>query len=393
MSNEVVFKLGEMLHKELETYHGQVLSFSNAIESANEAEHARNGSSGKADNLEYRKLARFLSRKYGDKFQFSISELRALDCYFTLQQQSLCKLPIFYRSTSALDYLAESNEITFAMATRYVAAARTETVSRWDLRAMKLLFNKGIFEHTRTEVVDVFHHAPNFDHEVIRKESWNDIFDKPRSSIVAFGSPFACHATEQALAKMFGTEPYLALDPAIDRNNRLPLYFFWPKLRDRQHVKTSRFLIGRRDICKLFEKDSAVVQNFGNCDRGIIVGDNWYASEHIGESYGLFIAQRQNEKHIYSTIIGAYGPNTYAVAECLAERRIIGTLPPYDQRDRPQPILMAIIKTHTAKRPRSSAKRETRVISSESKVIRTELWELDTNNGWQTRNRNQAQTK
>lgn len=155
-------------------------------------------------------------------------------------------------------------------------------------------------------------------------------------------------------------------------------------------MKTSRFLIGRRDIPKLFAKDSGVLQNLGKCDRGIVVGDNCYTSEAIGESYGLFIAQRQNEKHIYVTIIGAYGPNTYAVAECLAEGRIIGTLPPYvDQPERP-PVLIAVVKTHTAERPRSSARRETRVISSESKVIRTELWELDPGIGWHTNKRDHA---
>ena len=207
MSSEVVFQLGVMLHKELKTYHNQVLSFANAIEAVNKAEHAQNGRSGDADNLVYRKLARFFKNIHGDKFKFSISELRALDCYFTQRQQSLCKVPIFHRSTSALDYLAETNEITFAMATRFVAAARTETVSRWDLRAMKLLFNKGIFENTRTEVVDVFHHAPKFDHDVIRKESWNDIFDKPRSSIVTFGSPFRVTPPRGRLPK------YLMLNP------------------------------------------------------------------------------------------------------------------------------------------------------------------------------------
>jgi len=390
MSNEVVFQLGEMLCKELDSYHGQVLSFYNAIRIVNEAEHVRNGSEGKANRFDYRKLVRYFKNRSDDSFKFSISELRALDCYFTQQQQSLCDLPIFQRSKSALNYLAESSDITFAVATRFVAAARTETISRWDMRAMKLLFNNGIFEDTRTEVEDVFHHAPNFDHDVIRKESWNAIFDKPDSSIVAFGSPFACHATERALALMFGTEPYLALDPEIDRNRRLPLYFAWPKLKDRQNVKTSRFLIGRRDIPKLFAKDSPVVEQFGNCDRGIIVGDNWYASEPIGESYGLFIAQRQNATRVYATIIGAYGPNTYAVSKCLAEERVIGMLPAYSDLPPRQPVLIAVVKTQTAVRTRSSTKRESRVISS-SRVIRTELWELDSNNGWQTDKADKAQ--
>ena len=300
MTTEIVFRLGEMLEEELKAFHGQVLSFAHAIAIANQPPPDPLGEDVTIDELTYRKLARFLKKPKDDSFKFSISELRALDRYFALQQQSLCTVPIFYRNKGILENLAESNEVTFAVATRFLTATRTETVSRWDLRAMKILFNKGAFEKTKTEVVDIFHHGSNYNE--IRQEHWNQIFDERHSSIVSFGSPFTCHATERSLADIFRVKAYTA--DATDRDQLLPLYFVWPRSKNKGVVNNSAFLIGRRDIPKLFDKESHVVQNLTHCDRGIIVGDRWYASNRVGKSYGLFVAQRRNDT-AYTSISSA----------------------------------------------------------------------------------------
>jgi len=380
MANDIVFRLGEMLLKEWKAFDSRTQPFAEAIASANKPGRDQRGKKLPIDRFTYRKLRRFLRHPDNEKFQFSISELRALDRYFTLQQKSLCDKTIFYRRKSVLHSLAECDEVTFAVATRYLAAVRTETVSRWDLRALELLLNKGVFKNTKTEVVDIFHHGSDYDG--INKEHWNHIFDEPRSSIISFGSPFACHATEKTLADIFGVAPYTP--PVMDQSNLLPLYFLWPGLKkDRQNVKASGFLIERKNISKLFDKESAVAQDISPCDRGMIVGDTWYASNRIGQSYGIFIAQRRSRSCIYAAIIGTFAPNTYAVAESLAEGKIALKLPSYDGRLSAQPVLIAVVKTTTKERPRNGANRETRAISTPSEVCDTALWKRGKSGAWE----------
>lgn len=389
MRNEVVFRLREMLISEWEAFHCRTQPFAEAIASANKPGKYRRGKEKGIDKFDYRKLGRFFKNPGNDSFQFSISELRALDRYFTLQQQSLCSVPIFYREKSVLDNLAESGDVTFAIATRFLAVAHTETVSRWDLRAMELLLNKGAFENTNTGIVDIFHHGSEYDD--IKKEHWNHIFDERRSSIISFGSPFACHATEKTLAVIFGVAPYIP--PVMDRDNMLPLYFVWPGSKNKQYVDTSGFLIERKNIPKLYDKDSGVMQSLCRCDRGLIVGDNWYASDRVGQSYGLFVAQRQSKNCIYSTIIGTFAPNTYTVAQSLAEGKIPGRLPPYDGRYTTQPVLIAVVQASTEERPKDGAKRETRTISSPYQVCHTALWTKDKSGSWYSERRVQSRTR
>jgi hypothetical protein len=205
------------------------------------------------------------------------------------------------------------------------------------------------------------------------------MFDERQASVVSFGSPFSCHATEKTLADIFNLEPYKS--PLLDRDRLLPLYFVWPGLKNKQNVKNSSFLLERRNISRLYERDSALMQNLTRCDRGIIVGDRWYASERVGQSHGLFVAQRQSGNCIYAAIIGAYGPDTYAVADCLAGGKINASLPPHDGKEA-QPVFIAVVQTRTEERPRDSAKRETRTISSSSRVCESGLWEQVKTGSW-----------
>ena len=377
MAQDTIFQLGEMLIKEQAAFHGQVLSFSNAIAAANQP--VNGDPDAKVDKLHYRKLVRFLDDPYNDSFKFTISELRALDKYFTLQQQSLCTVPIFYRNRSLLDALAESSPVTFAVATRYLPAARTETVSRWDLRAMKLLLNRGSFENTDIDVEDIFHLGSNYDD--IRKENWNHRFDERKASVVSFGSPFSCHATEKTLAEMFKVEPYGS--PVIEHDQRLPIYFAWPGLDNRQKVKNSSFLIAHSNIPRLLNRDPATLKNFPRCDRGMLVGDHWFTSERIGQSHGLFVAQRKTDNCIYAAIIGAFGPDTYAVADCLAGGKINASLPAYDGKPG-QPVFIAVVQTRTEERPKDIDRRETRSIVS-SRVCHSELWQQDPAGHWHSK--------
>lgn len=378
-NEDIIFNLGEMLVKENLKFNKHVQSFANAIASANPTTYDAQGREMKPGSLKYRKLAKFLNNPENPGFQFSISELRSLDRYFSMNGQSLCVLPIFYRKKNLLDYIAENSEISFAMATRYTRAVNTETISRWDLRAMKLLFNRGKFERSRTDVLDVFHHGGVVD--AIKNEDWNLYFVRRRASIVSFGGPFTCHATERLLAEIFSVKPYTL--PQIDPEKRLPLYFSWRLKRDRQGVDRSAFQINRRQIKSLYAEDSPVRKEVEDCNRGLIVGDRWYSTEPIGKSYGLFVAQRQDARRIFGAIVGTYGPDTFAVAECLVESRITGILPPYDGTDGPQTVLIAIVETHTDVRVDKVADRENRVICSpQPRVCEILLCERDDNEVW-----------
>jgi L-rhamnose mutarotase len=375
MSNKSVFRLKDMLVAEGDLLRNKRALYE-AIKNANPAcKFDGNGKILSGDYLSYRKLVRFLNLGADEDFTFSISELRALDRFFTLKKKSLCNLPIFYSSKNLLDYFSENNEITFAMSTRYQRMARTEMISRWDLRAMLLVLNKVKSEKIKTEIADIFHHGSNFDE--IENEKWTDIFNKRRSSILSYGSPFANHATERILAMAFYVKPYVLHE--VNSGKRLPLYFFWPDIRERQGVSSSAFLLGRRETNKLFGKNSQLAQALDGQERAIIVGDRCYASEQVGRSFGLFIAQRRNNANcIYAAIIGTYGPDTFAVAECLAEENIIGELPLYDGRRKCQPVYIAVVETRIEHNKRKKGvNRETRISSSTPRVLDSSLWKFN----------------
>jgi len=377
MAHDIGFRLGEMLATELRSFHGRVQPLAVANTPSGNGRKRAN-SKNTVDRFDYRKLKRFLDDPDNDKFQFSISELRALDRYFSLKQQSLCTVPIFYRKTSVLDSLAEISSVAFAVATRFESATRTETVSRWDLRAMEQLLNKGAFEHARTRVLDIFHRGS--DYAAIERDRWNDEFDERITSMVSFGSPFACHATERILAEIFGVQPFQS--PALDQTKKLPLYFLWPGLKNRQNVRHSSFLLKRSDIAKLYDKESALVKNPPLSSRGIIIGDRWYPSDRIGNSYGLLVAQRQTKDCIYAAIVGAFGPNTLAVAKSLADGEITTPLPPYDRRGAQQ-VLTAIVQARTEERSQDIPERENRVVPTPPALVDTALWKQDEAGLWQ----------
>jgi hypothetical protein len=138
-------------------------------------------------------------------------------------------------------------------------------------------------------------------------------------------------------------------------------------------------LLGRRETNKLFGKNSQLAQALDGQERAIIVGDRCYASEQVGRSFGLFIAQRRNNANcIYAAIIGTYGPDTFAVAECLAEENIIGELPLYDGRRKCQPVYIAVVETRIEHNKRKKGvNRETRISSSTPRVLDSSLWKFN----------------
>jgi hypothetical protein len=384
MSNEARFRIKEMLEEERRNYPTN-RALANAINAANPPCEDDNGNTVSCDKLEYRKLARILDRGSDADFVFSISELRALDRFFSLRDKSLCDVPIFYRTKNLLEYFFENKKIAFMMATRYQALARTETISRWDLRAMQLLFKKGSFENIKTEIYDVFHHASNFGE--IEQEEWVGVFDKRRTSVVSLGSPFACHASERLLADVFAVEAFQSPDTGC--GNRLPMYFYWSNQGERQGVAGSALLLDQKGIRVLFGNKSGIAKKVKGVDRAIIVGDRCFVSQQTGRSYGLLIAQRRNPGCIYAAIIGAYGPDTLAVARCLADGNITGELPLFDGRVANQPVFITVVETHIKHRLRDmekvTSKRETRISHPKPVIVESALWECADDGQWHPR--------
>ena len=79
-----------------------------------------------------------------------------------------------------------------------------------------------------------------------------------------------------------------------------------------------------------------------------------------------------------AAIIGTYGPDTFAVAECLAEENIIGELPLYDGRRKCQPVYIAVVETRIEHNKRKKGvNRETRISSSTPRVLDSSLWKFN----------------
>jgi hypothetical protein len=303
--------------------------------------------------VDRRTLAR-LCGKNSEKVKLSISQLLALNEY--LRQRSpgrgLDQKPLFVRQEDIVDSVSESDALTIFVAAKYSETDETETVSRWDLRAVTD-FTSGKLAGKTLKIQDVLLHGTETG--VAKDEKWVELLKREEAKVakITIGSPLANPATEYALAAMVGRKPYEHSSP--DDGHPLPFYFlfldrecpstFFLRPRDRAQLKS---LLGEREARKLSTMKSD--------QRAIVLLDELLVSEpkRLGRSYGILVAQRQAPKgDVMMSVCGTYGQTTLGVSRVTASNKIRTTLPPFDEKLERQPILVAAVEAFTVPRQRS----------------------------------------
>ena len=370
--------LAELLRQ---LYEGQTRRSWAALET-----YIRNANDGKI-TVDRRKLKRIYD---GDeKVCLSIEELRALQIYFCnkqlipIDQNILFKPPV-----SLLDALHGESKLSVFYSARYLEIIRTEVASDWDLRAVAELLGTHEIGNLAVSLHDVFNFGRTHNDVTtltshLKNESWYTALNKERA-LVSIGSPFVSYATEEILCRMFGLCPFKPDGYSSDKP--LPFYLYWPE----EHKTTdSAFSISWEELKVRFKNK---VADIGKNDRALVMGDNLYLANSVGTSPNLVLAQYW-KGHLVLVLIGVFGPSTFAIAQCVANRMIAQTLPPYrthqpkDETDNPSsPILMALIQTLIEKAPRKGRAvmrdhRELRM--KETNILKTQLWQCK-GDTWET---------
>lgn len=263
---------------------------------------------------------------------------------------------------------------------RYLDIIRTEVASDWDLRAVAELLGTLEIGNLAVSLHNVFHFGKDYTDVMtltshLKNESWYTALTKERA-LVSIGSPFVSYATEEILCRMFGLRPFERY--GYSANNPLPFYLYWPE----EHKTTdSAFSMSWEE---LKQRDEHTVTKMDENDRALVINGKVFPAKSNGASPNLVLAQYW-KGHLVLVLIGVYAPSTFAIAQCVANRGIVETLPPYrtyqpkDETDKPtSPILMALVQTLIEKVPRKghAAMRDHRELrTKETKVLKTQFWQ------------------
>ena len=149
---------------------------------------AANGGEGYA-TVDRRTLPLICSGDKYDQVWLSLAQLVALDKYFVLTNED----PLFVRTRSLIDSIAETSEVAFYVAAKYHRELGTDAVSAFDLRAITTLLRSRLSRMTNSII------------DVVSPKDWRA--SKRRSETianVAVGSPVVNHASDRLLSSMLG---------------------------------------------------------------------------------------------------------------------------------------------------------------------------------------------
>lgn len=349
MDNITIFRLPDVLRKRYERKGRSWDALAKAISEAN------NGERG----VDRRKLKRLCD---GEDVYLSVSELLALDQYLRRFNEGLAENTIFYRGENILDSLAESEALTIFIAARYHQELKTETVSRWDMRAVTR-FTRTKLAGMHIDIQDVL----LWDRiEQIKDDDWIKMLKDDRAK-VTIGSPLACPASEYLMARMVNLTPYQK-EP-LDMDKPLPFYFLFPDESDcpstffiqkseaitllQKKVREIESIAGNtQEIKESLTKKILEIESLKGDDRAIIVSQDVFISTRVGASYALLVAQRQPPVgQVVMSLCGTYGSTTLGLANVVTKGEINAALPKFDSNKK-QPLLVAVIEVITA--PRSA---------------------------------------
>lgn len=291
---------------------------------------------------------------------------------------------IFRAPDNLLDALHGEKAMTVFYRSHYLQTFNMEGASNWDVRAFEELQRTSEIADLRVELRDAFHDlelpsTPAALKKKLSAEPWYRVLNEEKA-LVSIGAPVSCYASEEMLCRMFRIPPY---EPrGLGAEHRLPFYLYWPGLEDAEAFSNSSFSVTREEL-EIFYPDQ--FEQLGPNTRAILIGDTLYPARTVGDSMNLVIAQYWNG-HLALVLLGIFAPATFAIAKCVAERRITATLGPYRYNELPpgseedvQPILINLISTKITKRARARGKkrgpaRDTRQLSNK-RMVSWQKWQ------------------
>lgn len=282
----------------------------------------------------------------------SLEELLALDAYLERYNEGLAYRPLFARQ-SILQALAKSGDVIYLLGAKphetWVDLSNWDVTSMGDLqRAVNKIASSLRFDFQTVTLHDRVELARDS-----MKEPWTKCLQDYGPSIVAIGSPRACHGTETMLAQMFGRQEFVA--PA-DGDPDLPFCFHWPRL-----------------------PDSDVPSAFGRWTQGkwlLQVGAEMLAASgpelSRGTTYAVVAAQRRRSGRVWMVIAGLTGSATYAAAQ--AVESIQADLPQAELGEL-SPIVWAVVEA-VVELDRSAGSRGMRKLVSQRILGEVRRWPL-----------------
>ena len=180
MEDHVVSRLTNVLR----THHARLGSWSRL------AEEIRIANDRRPDRrIDRRTLERICDQNELESVRLNIGQLIAIDRFFESKYEG----SLMSREHSLIDAVAESLEVNFFVAAKYVPALQDEAIARWDFRAITRLLRTRL-NLLRPRIWDV-----------AGPENWNDKDPRIRQGAnIAIGSPIANYASEAMLNGMLG---------------------------------------------------------------------------------------------------------------------------------------------------------------------------------------------
>ncbi len=292
---------------------------------------AANGGEGYA-TVDRRTLPLICSVDKYDQVWLSLAQLVALDKYFVLTNEG----PLFVRTRSLIDSIAETSEVVFYVAAKYHRELGTDAVSAFDLRAITTLLRSRLSRMTNSII------------DVVSPKDWRA--SKRRSETianVAVGSPVVNYASDRLLSSMLG----------FDVNNkthteRLPFFIV---RRPNERRLTSGFI---RTKLHAIRRNAIEAESISKDHRALVFENRVFvANERTG--YSLLVAQRDPVgERVRTVLAGLSGLGTLELARILQAGGPMKELPELRPNQKHPPILAAVYK-HTLEGRRSKAKKTT----------------------------------
>jgi len=277
--------------------------------------------------------------------QLSLSHLKAIDNY--LGQHNLPRLsqrPLFEHTISPLSLFPHGSRIAIVVGARYLEKARTEVISRHDVRAMSHFYTHPIVRDCFTHHHDILKRVPlhlNFERS---RDDWSRLLERiDTQNIVTIGSPLANRATEHLLCEITGAKPF---EKSLSRP--LPVRFLMPSANGFR----SAFFVTPNDLQRLRPKPD--LNGFDpERNRAIIVGEQVFLSkdeqvQQRGEVYSvLLMARARQNRGVHACVIGTSGPATVGLATLMTADNALDcpSLPLRGAARSADRVLIAVIRT------------------------------------------------
>ncbi|MDH7502365.1 MAG: hypothetical protein QHJ82_06575 [Verrucomicrobiota bacterium] len=322
--DELVLGLQVMVARELNKA-GSPYKLAEQIKSINEQQHT-------GCYVDRRTLEKLV--KNPEKVNISLRMLKALEAYFASKGMSLKGVPIFIKPY-LIDSLVEQKRITFFLGSKPRPGTHRNDISRWDTRSLARLISRvsGFEVHMDYDIEDVLLETP-MDEKAAARTDWYKMLDDSTRSLVAIGSPKACHASEVMLARMLGVEPFESALGCNGSKLRVPFAFVWHRMPPGRF--RSSFCLTHREVKRIGsgieiadvdgrkhmaeKKTSALILDIDRCRAELVP-----AGRTEWDAYGMIVAQRRAGGSVWVVLAGITGPATYAAAELL--KGIRGELP------------------------------------------------------------------